>query len=125
MGNSIIWADIPVIDMARASAFYAAVSGGSVMPMPGSESEVALLMSPDREGGVSADLYVGGKPSKEGATVYLNTWGDIDAALSRVEPAGGKVLQEKKFMGPMVGWVAFVEDTEGNRIGLQQPAEDK
>ena len=125
MGDTIVWADIPVTDIGRASAFYAAVTGGAVMPMPGAENEVALLMSPDGIGGVSADLYVGGTPSKDGATVYLNTWGDIDAVISRVAPAGGIVLQEKAFMGPMVGWVAFIEDTEGNRIGLQQPADDK
>jgi uncharacterized protein len=125
MGDTIVWADIPVVDITRASAFYAAVTGGAVMPMPGAETEVALLMSPDGVGGVSADLYVGGTPSKEGATVYLNTWGDIDAVLARVSGAGGTVLQDKQFMGPMVGWVAFIEDTEGNRIGLQQPAEEK
>lgn len=125
MGDTIVWADIPVKDVKRASAFYAAVTGGAAMPMPGSEDEIALLMSPDGKGGVSADLYVGGTPSKDGATVYLNTWGDIDSMIARVAPAGGTVLQEKKFMGPMVGWIAFIEDTEGNRIGLQQPAEDK
>lgn len=125
MSDVIVWADIPVVDMARASAFYAAVTGGDVAPMPGSEPSVALLMSPDKQGGVSADLYTGGTPSKEGATVYLNTWGDIDGALERVETAGGTILQEKQFMGDMVGWIAFIEDTEGNRIGLQQPAEGK
>lgn len=125
MGDTIVWADIPVVDIKRASSFYAAVTGGPVMPMPGAEDEVALLMSPDGVGGVSADLYLGGTPSKDGATIYLNTWGDIDGMLSRVVPAGGTVLQEKQNMGPMVGWIAFVLDTEGNRIGLQQPADEK
>lgn len=125
MGDTIVWADIPVKDIKRASAFYAAVTGSAVMPMPGAPTEIALLMSPDGEGGVSADLYVGGTPSKDGPTVYLNTWGDIDGMLSRVNDAGGRVLQEKQFMGDMVGWTAYIEDTEGNRIGLQQPAEGK
>lgn len=125
MGDTIIWADIPVRDLKRASAFYAAVTGGPVMPMPEAEDEVALLMSPDGQGGISADLYTQGTPSKDGVTVYLNTWGDLDAMLARVEPAGGTVLQDKQFMGPMVGWIAFFEDTEGNRIGLQQAAESK
>ena len=125
MGNTIIWADIPVIDIKRASAFYSAVTGGPVMPMPGAEDEVALLMSPDREGGVSADLYVGGTPSADGATIYLNTWGDLDGTLERALAAGATLLQEKRFMGDMVGWIAFITDTEGNRIGLQQPGEGK
>jgi predicted enzyme related to lactoylglutathione lyase len=24
-------------------------------------------------------------------------------------------------MGDMVGWIAFFEDSEGNRVGIQQP----
>jgi predicted enzyme related to lactoylglutathione lyase len=41
--------------------------------------------------------------------------------LARVEEAGGPILQPKEFMGEMVGGIAFVVDTEGNRIGIQQP----
>ena len=33
------------------------------------------------------------------------------------------MLKPKEFMGDMVGWVAWVEDSEGNLIGIQQPAE--
>ncbi|MDP2233302.1 MAG: VOC family protein [Actinomycetota bacterium] len=125
MSDTIVWADIPVLNIKRASEFYATVTGGEVMPMPNAPTEVALLMSPDRQGGVSADLYLGGKPSHEGATVYLNTWGDLDGMLARVPEAGGTILEEKQFMGEMVGWIAFIQDTEGNRIGLQQPADTK
>jgi predicted enzyme related to lactoylglutathione lyase len=127
MANVIVWADIPVRDLDRASAFYQAVTGYEVMRMPGAENEVALLRGPIQEGEgaiVSADLYTRGTPSHDGPTIYLNTYGDLDGMLERVRQAGGKVLQDKQHMGPMVGWVAFVEDTEGNRIGLQQPAEE-
>ena len=71
---------------------------------------------------MSLDLYVGGTPTHDGPTVYLGSVGDIDGMLARVVEAGGTVLQDKLLMGDMVGWVAFVEDTEGNRIGIQQPA---
>jgi predicted enzyme related to lactoylglutathione lyase len=67
-------------------------------------------------------MYVGGKPSHDGATVYLNSNGDIAGMVARVVEAGGKVLQEPQNMGEMVGWIAFFEDTEGNRVGIQQPA---
>jgi predicted enzyme related to lactoylglutathione lyase len=120
MGNPIVWADIPVTDLARASAFYAKVTGRLVAAMPG-ENEIALLTGKEGETDlVSADLHTGGKPSHDGATVYLGTDGDIDGMLSRVAEAGGRILQDKQFMGEMVGWIAFIEDTEGNRIGLQQ-----
>lgn len=118
--SMIVWADIPVKDLTRASEFYAHVTGSPVTVMPGS-SDVAVIGGP--EDGVSADLYVGGTPSHDGPTVYLGAGGDIDGMVARVVEAGGTVLAEKAFMGDMVGWIAFVEDTEGNRVGIQQPAE--
>jgi uncharacterized protein len=122
MSDIIVWADIPVIDMARAMAFYAAVTGRDVVPMPGSSDTVAVIGQPGGSEGptVSADLYVGGTPSHDGPTVYLGGGGEIDGMLGRVVEAGGKVLQEKAYMGEVVGWIAFIEDTEGNRIGIQQ-----
>jgi predicted enzyme related to lactoylglutathione lyase len=121
MKDIIVWADIPVSDMKRAAAFYSHVTGEVVGMMPGSGDSVAVIGNPDSR--VSADLHLGGTPSHDGPTVYLGTGGDIDAMLERVVEAGGKVLDPKEFMGDMVGWIAFVEDTEGNRIGLQQPTE--
>ena len=124
MDNIIVWADIPVRDMGRAMEFYGHVTGQRVVPMPGTDNTVALIGGPGADGGpiVSADLYVGGTPSHDGPTIYLGAKGDIDGMVARVPEAGGTVLQEKKFMGDMVGWVAFVEDSEGNRIGIQQPS---
>jgi predicted enzyme related to lactoylglutathione lyase len=127
MGNLIVWADVPVVDLDRALAFYSAVTGLEPMKIPGMDG-VGLLRDPsiDPDAGVmtvSIDLYVGGKPSHDGATIYLNPNGEIDAMVARVVPAGGKVLDEKAFMGDMVGWVAFIEDTEGNRVGIQQPGD--
>ena len=92
--------------------------------MPGG-MDVAVIGNTDADEGmrVSADLYQGGTPSADGPTIYLGAGGDIDGMVARVVEAGGTVLQEKQNMGPMVGWIAFVLDTEGNRIGIQQPAE--
>lgn len=123
MGDIIVWADIPVTDMQRAIEFYGHVTGKLVVPMPGSNDTVAVIGGTGGSGemAVSADLYVGGTPSHDGPTVYLGSMGDIDGMLLRVPEAGGRILQEKQFMGDMVGWIAFVEDSEGNRIGIQQP----
>jgi uncharacterized protein len=126
VANVIVWADIPVTDMQRAMKFYAHVTGMTVMPMPGTNDTVALIGGPGDaalEGGgmvVSADLYVGGKPSHDGPTVYFGSGGDIDGMAARVIEAGGTILQEKQFMGDMIGWIVFFEDTEGNRIGIEQ-----
>ncbi len=126
MGDIIVWTDIPVTDMQRAMKFYGEVTGQPVMQMPGT-GDVAVIGAPGQSEGarVSADLYVGGTPSHAGPTVYLGSNGDIDGMLARVEPAGGKILQPKQNMGDMVGWIAFIEDSEGNRIGIQQPTDTK
>ena len=111
MSNMIVWADVPVLDLERAKKFYADVTGLVALTPPGMEG-IGLFRDPDTgpdEMPVAIDLYVG-TPSHDGATVYLNTKGDLDGVLARVEPAGGRILQEKRFMGDMVGWVAFIED---------------
>lgn len=124
MSNPIVWADIPCKDLQRAVKFYSHVTGRPVMVMPG-QDDVALIMGPEGERVVSADLYLGGTPSHDGATVYLGGEGDIDGMATRVTEAGGKILQEKQFMGDMVGWIVFFEDSEGNRMGIQQAADAK
>ena len=123
MANVIVWADIPVLDLDRAMKFYGHVTGKQVVLMPGG-ADVAVIGGTGEgdEMSVSADLYVG-TPSAEGATVYFSTDGDIDGMISRVVEAGGTIQRDKAFMGPMVGWVAFFLDTEGNRVGLQQPGD--
>lgn len=59
----------------------------------------------------------GHSPSKEGTRVYLNCEGKLDQVLSRVEGSGGKIIQPKFSIGDQ-GWIAVIEDTEGNIVGL-------
>lgn len=122
MGDIIVWADIPCTDLQRAMKFYAHVTGLAVDLMPGG-ADVAVISDPSSDkAAVSADLYLGGTPTDTGSTVYFGTNGDIDGMLARVKEAGGTVMQEKQDMGTMVGWIALFMDSEGNRIGLQQPS---
>lgn len=44
---------------------------------------------------------------------------DVDAALVAVESAGGKRLTDRMPV-PTIGWTAFFQDSEGNRVGLFQ-----
>ncbi len=102
--------------------FYSHVIGKPVVPMPGMEDQVASF-PPVEDGAfeVSADISAGGTPSLDGITAYLGGNGDIDGMIERVKEAGGRIIQEKQFMGEMVGWIVFFEDSEGNRVGIQQP----
>jgi predicted enzyme related to lactoylglutathione lyase len=131
--NHVVWADIPVADLERASKFYAHVLNMPVGPVPGMEGIALFGMMPtadqptppiSNEPIVSADLYLGGNPGGDGVTIYLSSFGDINGMIVRVREAGGEVLTEPEFRGPMVGWVAFFRDSEGNRIGIQQGADN-
>ena len=129
MQDIIVWADIPVTDLERASAFYSHVLGMPVTSPPGMEG-IGLPVpptdpdAPSGEMSVAFDLYVTDRvPTAEGPTLYLGAMGDIDAMIERVREAGGEILQEKRYMGPMVGWTAYFKDTEGNRIGIEQPGD--
>ncbi len=53
--------------------------------------------------------------------IYLNGGDDLNRVLSRVEAAGGTVLVEKTYLSPEAGYIGLFLDTEGNRIGLQNP----
>jgi predicted enzyme related to lactoylglutathione lyase len=124
MANYVVWADIPVTDMDRARKYYSLLLGGPVELMPGT-TEVALLMplGTGDPSDVSGDLVLNfGTPSStHGATVYLSALGDIDGMLERAVSAGGSILREKAFMGEGIGWLAYIQDSEGNRVGVQQP----
>ena len=56
-------------------------------------------------------------PGVGGTMVYLNVNGELDAVLSRIESAGGKIIRPKFSIGEF-GWVTLCEDTQGNMFGL-------
>lgn len=120
----LIWADVPVLDMDRARRFYGTLLGVEMMQFPG-ESSVAI---PPRESGpIAFDLAKTDtmKPCADGVCIYFDAAGDIEGMVGRVAEAGGQVLQGPTDMGQMVGTVAFVLDTEGNRIGIRQANPEK
>ena len=86
--NTFCWIDIPVIDLDRAIAFYAAVLNADVQKISEHNFEFGLL--PHTEQNVSGCLTVmtDRKPSANGPLVYLNVEGRLDAAVAAVEKQG-------------------------------------
>lgn len=118
--NSISWAEIPVNDFQRAKQFYSKIYDFEMPEMQMGPALMGFLLmeqDPDAVGGaiVKADGYV---PSKQGTRVYLNGGNDLDTVLSRVEAAGGRVVESKTQITPEIGYFATFEDTEGNYISL-------
>jgi predicted enzyme related to lactoylglutathione lyase len=119
--NSLNWFEIPVTDMARARKFYETIFDmkmeDPMEAMPGSEMSFFPL-TPGSGKATGAILKGEGYvPSMEGTVVYLNANPNMNDLMTRVETAGGNVLVPKMSIGEH-GNIAFISDTEGNKIGI-------
>jgi hypothetical protein len=117
MANTVVWVDIPVLDLDRAIGFYAAVLGKELhkVEYPG----FAIGVLPGESGDALGCLFIADEvqPSSQGPLVYLNCEGRLEEAVGVVDSAGGKVLQDKHQIGQH-GFRAIILDSEGNRIAL-------
>jgi predicted enzyme related to lactoylglutathione lyase len=118
MQNPVYHFEIPVTDMERAIRFYQDVLGYELTRQQVDGYEMAFFPRADGKPGASGalakgDVYV---PSKTGAIIYFDV-PDIDPILEKAKAKGAKVLYPKKSIGE-AGFVAEIEDSEGNRIAL-------
>ena len=120
--NPFTWIEIYVEDMDRAKKFYESVLQIEMIPMetPGESTDLEMLSFPWDENGInisgalckSNDM----QPGIGGTLVYF-TCDDCAVETSRVESAGGQVLQPKLPIGDY-GFCSVAMDTEGNSIGF-------
>lgn len=114
--------EIPVDDLERAIAFYAAVFGHDFERADVDGNAMAFFpYAPDQPGASGAlaqgDSY---RPGRSGVRLYFQVQ-DIQAVLDKAVAAGGGVLYPPTQVGAF-GEVAELEDSEGNCIGLHRPA---
>ncbi len=114
--NRVVWMDIPVKDLDRASKFYEGVLAITVSRESYEGFEFAVLEHADGNGGCLVP-----QPDKTthelGPLVYLNVAGRIRDAVAKVESLGGKVSEPIHPIGPH-GFRAIILDSEGNRFAL-------
>ena len=118
MANPVFYFEIPVTDMDRAIAFYAAVFGFAFQRTRVDGYDMARFPNDETKPGASGALVKGDvyKPSHAGSLIYFDV-ADIDDVLDRAKANGAKILYEKTDTGSS-GWIAEIEDSEGNRIAL-------
>ena len=124
MGNALNWFEIPALDADRARAFYQKVLGHDLGEMPGPPGYKMYTFPADYTKGEVAGAVMQGDgyvPRTDGSLIYLNAQPDLAGPLSRVADAGGTVTMEKTSIGEN-GFVAMIEDTEGNKVGLHSNA---
>lgn len=119
--NPVVHFEIPVTDMERAVAFYEAVFGTKLERAEVDGYDMAFFPRADGRAGASGALAKGDvyQPSHHGPILYFDV-ADIDAIIARAVAHGARVLYPKKDIGA-AGFVAEIEDSEGNRIALSQP----
>lgn len=114
--NRAVWFDLPVADLDRADAFYAAVLDVRVDRVEMEGLSFSVLEHEDGNGGclvVKPDDIVGDR----GLLLYLNTEGRIRDACRKVEELGGAIVEDVHMIGPH-GYRAIIKDSEGNRVVL-------
>ncbi len=121
MTNPVVWFEIYVQDLERATAFYEAVLEMKLEPMDSPVEGLRMMGFPanmEASGAAGALVQMEDFPEGQGnrVLVYLGCE-DCGAAASRVKTAGGDVEKEKLSIGPY-GFIALIRDTEGNMVGL-------
>lgn len=121
MANPVVHFEIPVNDIDRAVRFYEAVFGYTLRRDRVDGYAMAFFPRTDGGAGASGALAQGDvyKPAKSGPVLYFDV-ADIDAVLARARAQGAEILYPKKDIGD-AGFVAEIEDSEGNRIALSEP----
>lgn len=116
--NPAVYFEIPVEDLARAKQFYEHVFGFDFEEETIHGNTMAHLPWHQEGSGISGSLAYGETyvPSLHGTLIYLAA-PDISITLQRAVEAGGTVLFPKT-EAQAGTWVAEIQDSEGNRIGL-------
>jgi len=95
MKHAINWFQIPAVDFERAVKFYNTVLDVDMYKMPMGDSLMGFFPCDQGSVGGAVVFEEGCRPSAEGTMVFLNAGEDLGPALSRVEPAGEKLLLRK------------------------------
>ena len=125
-GNPVVWFEIYVQDMARAKGFYEAVFDIQLENMPSPTAEMNMEMwsfpsdkekAPTTYGACGMLIQMEGVPSGGGGTLIYFGCADCAVEAKRAVENGGTMFKDKMSIGEH-GFIAMVQDTEGNMIGL-------
>ena len=122
--RTIMAFEIPSTNLDRAVKFYGSVLGEEVdvVDFEGHEGLKKGIL-PGVAAGVTGSIVCVPEytmPSDQGVNVYLHV-ADLEAALREVERGGGSIVVPKTDGGGKSGDFAWIIDSEGNRVALNQP----
>jgi predicted enzyme related to lactoylglutathione lyase len=118
--NPVVYFEIPALDLERACDFYSNVFETTLTKDIVDGYQMAFFESSNDSFGATGALVVGDVyvPSHQGCFLYFGVE-SIDETVARALEHGGSVLYPKKSNGDL-GFVAEIQDSEGNRIALHE-----
>jgi uncharacterized protein len=129
MNNAISWFEIAATDLNRAQKFYETIFGITMIPMDLPNIKMRMFPLEDMMTQVGGAVVDSGGFHKASATdgplIYLNANPDVQNVLDKVVGAGGSIMVPKTEISPEYGYMAVINDTEGNRIGLHSVPQSK
>lgn len=116
--NALNWFEIYVSDFAKAKEFYEAILNAEMQVSEMDNMKMAIFPYAEDKG-IGGTITCGdcGKPGPGGTTVYLNVEGQLDEVIARITENGGKIIMPRTAIPPH-GFIALLEDLEGNIVGL-------
>ena len=119
--NKVVHFEVPAEDMARAKKFYEDVFGWQLMDWESKYWMATTGPSEPGKGPTESGFINGGiapqMPDVFTAPTIVMDVENIEAAVARVEAAGGSLVTPKYPIGEM-GFYARVKDSEGNIVGI-------
>ncbi len=119
--DKVVHFEIPVDDIKRAGKFYSVVFGWGIMSVPGMDytlvttTETGEDRMPKQAGAINGGMMKRSGPIK--SPVITVSVKNVDDAVKKIKNNGGKIIMDKFKVGD-IGFSAYVEDTEGNLIGV-------
>lgn len=124
MDHTIIHFEIPASDVEKLRLFYEQVFGWKIIQADSPIEYWIIQTVPTDENGMLQRPGINGGMYKRitPETKPLNYFSveNIHEYIEKIQKLGGKVMQAIQEV-PEVGWIAAVEDPEGNAFALLQP----
>lgn len=119
--SRVVHFEVPADDPERAIKFYESVFGWRIEKWEGPIEYWLIMTGPEEEPGIDGGLARREDPSTR-VENFIDVK-DLDASLAAVKAQGGEVIRPRMAV-PGVGWLAYIEDTEGNVFGLMESDRD-